>query len=277
MDTKRIVLFFGLLLATTFPLQAFDTRDAEQIAKEFYRNLKIIAEEKYPEGTFTENSVNAIQKIQNLCYDYESTELPNEFVLFGFGQNAPFVQATSYISLMWQFATTHTIKITATVDHVESCEEIKSTKRENSRNFYDVYVKKKIEVFGMKTQTFEDIVRINAETSKITMIANETGGGHGESVIILRGKAAKLFEQKRFDEAFDTYLRVVALDPKQGDAYYRLGLMAYHKLGCKNRYTKGSIRREKALEFIEKAIQFGNYNISQYAENVKYYMINGGA
>ncbi len=275
MRIHRILLFVIMTVWATQQISAFNEGDARRIAEAFYRDLKIVAESQ---GAYTDAIANAIFHAQNLCFD-EEVSFPNEFSLFGIDKKENFLRSNTYMSRLMELAEMFTTKLqlTATVNRVEACEEIKSTKRENSRNFYYVYVEKTIQVLGKNIQTFEDLVCINAETSKITMIANETGGGQGESVIVLRSKAARLFEQKKFDEAFDTYLRVVALDPKQGDAYYRLGLMAYHKLGCKNRYSKGSIRREKALEYIEKAIQHGNYDIRGYASNVKYYMINGGA
>ena len=252
---------------------AFSDYDAKNIVSRFYNNVRIIAEGKYPDGQQTEDFILARNNALGLCYS-NRINLPNEFSEFNFETNDPFLEASVYIKRLFDFAVQKKPKITTEILKVHALEEIKSTKKENSKNFYEVHVKKIIEV-GYTKKVYTDIVRIISENGKITEIANESGGGTGESIISLRGKAAELFATKKYDEAFDVYLKIVKKDPTQGDAYYRLGLMAYHKLGCKYRYPSGKERRRAAYDFIKKATQFGDYKIRGYAEHVLYYMLNG--
>lgn len=269
---KKFTLLLVLLGLCT-SLRAFSDYDARNIVGKFYNNVRIIAEGNYPGGQQTEDFIVARNNVLGLCYS-NRINLPNEFAEFNFETNDPFLEASVYIKRLFDFSVHRNPKVKAEIIKVQALEEIKSTKSEDSKNFYEVHVQKTITV-GYTKKEYTDIVRIIAENGKITEISNESGGGAGESIISLRGKAAELFSSKKYDEAFDIYLKIIKKDPSQGDAYYRLGLMAYHKLGCKYRYSSGKERRRAAYDFIEKAARFGDNKIREYAKHVQYYMING--
>lgn len=268
---KTIVLI--LLLGISNILMAFSDYDARNIVEKFYTNVKIIANGEYPEGQQTEGFIVARNNALGLCYS-NRINLPNEFTEFNFATNDPFLEASAYIKRLFDFTVQKNPTIKTNIIKIHALEEIKSSKNENSKNFYEVHVQKIITV-GYTKKEYIDIVRIIAENGKITEIANESGGGTGESIISLRGKAAELFANKKYDEAFDIYLKIIKKDSSQGDAYYRLGLMAYHKLGCKYRYSSGKERRQAAYDFIKKATNYGDYKIKGYAQHVLYYMTNG--
>lgn len=267
--TVTLTMLFGFVNS----IMAFSDYDAKNIVNRFYNNVKIIAEGKYPNGQQTENFVVARNNALELCYS-NRINFPNEFAVFNFETNDPFLEASVYIKRLFDFTVQKRPKIKTEIIKVQALEEIKSNKKEDSKNFYEVHVKKTITV-GYTKKDFIDIVRIFTENGKITEIANESGGGTSESIISLRGKAAELFVNKRYDEAFDIYMKIIKKDPKQGDAYYRLGLMAYHKLGCKYRFSSGKERRRVAYDYIEKANKYGDYKIKKYANHVLYYMANG--
>lgn len=264
-----LILLYGIAASTW----AFSDYDARNIVTQFYNNVKVIADEHYPNGQQTEKFVVAKNNALNLCYKIDIS-FPNEFYDFGFDNNDSFLAATAYFKRLWLFSAEKRPKINAEILKVQALEEIKSNKKEDSKNFYEVHVKKTITV-GYTKKEYTDIVRIITKNGKITEIANESGGGAGESIISLRGKAAELFANKKYDEAFDMYLKIVKKDPSQGDAFYRLGLMAYHKLGCKYRYSNGKERRRAAYDYIEKASKSDDYEIRGYAEHFLYYMIYG--
>lgn len=271
MKNKLAICLLAVMIAN--PVLAFSEYDAKNIVSKFYNNVRIIAEGNYPGGQQTEDFVVARNNALGLCYS-NRINLPNEFAEFNFETNDPFLEASTYIKRLFEFSVQKSPKIKAEILKVQALEEIKSTKKEDSKNFYEVHVKKTIFV-GYTKKEYTDVVRIITEGGKITEISNESGGGTGESIISLRGKAAELFANKKYDEAFDVYLKIIQKDPGQGDAYYRLGLMAYHKLGCKYRYSSGKERRRAAYEYIDKATRYGDYRIREYAEHVKYYMENG--
>ena len=248
-------LFVVIPIVTT---QAFDENNARSLVGSFYSNLTIIAGEKFDaDGSPKEAAVLAKYNSIELC-STENISLPNEFHQFGFEG--------------------YDVVFKANILAVEAQEEIKAAKNENATNFYNVYVKKSIAANG-KTKSYTDTVLVYAQKGKIQNIHNITGGGFRsggqESVLNMRGEAARLFASKKYNEAFKMYLQIVKKSPTEGDAYYRLGLMAYHNKGCKEVFKNGRERRTKALEYMEKAEKYGNDEIKTYAKRVLYYMKNG--
>lgn len=270
---KHFVIFILILFGKAISVMAFSKYDAENIVNRFYDNIKIITKEHYPDGQQTERFIIARDNALKLCYS-SRINMPNEFAVFNFATNDPFLEASAYIKRLFDFTIEKRPKINTKILTIQALEEIKSAKAEDSKNFYEVHVKKVITV-GNREKEYMDVVKIIAENGRITEIVNESGGDMGESIISLRGKAAGLFANKNYDEAFDIYMKIIQKDPKQGDAYYRLGLMAYHKKGCKHRYSSGKERRRAAYDYIKKATVYGDYKIKRYASSVIYYMSYG--
>ena len=66
-------------------------------------------------------------------------------------------------------------------------------------------------------------------------------------------------------QAFNNYSLAVQLNPKDGEAYYRMAIMYYRGIGCKKNYSK-------VREYVDKAIQYGNFEIQEKAKNFKEYI-----
>lgn len=275
---RRLHIIISLLFLCNLNLLAFSDADACAIAGRFYQCLQTIAEEKYTSnGENSDATYNAKQTALSLCYT-RSINMPNEFYQFGFSIEDAFLEAGTYISYLRQFAINkHDVKYRPQIINVKSYQEIRAVKSENSTNFYSVYVKKTISTGGVSKEFLDTLlVCVEGNEGKIARITNLTNTfASGESAVSLRGKAAELFSQKKYQEAYDTYLKVIRKDYKQGDAYYRLGLMAYHNLGCKDRFRNKSARLKQAYDYIVLAEEHGNSEIKEYASRVKYYMENG--
>lgn len=269
---RQLIIILFLLLIESF-CYAFSEQDARKIVNELYNSIKIITQGDYSMGT-PGNCVNASRNAISLFYKSDIDVPSKEFLDFNFKEPRASMEIGGYIGRYFDFSKENNPKINTEILRVEALEEIKSAKAENSKNFYEVYVKKAISV-NTKTKYYTHVVRIVAEDEKISAIMDELVTDNSESVMSLRGTAAKFFAQKKYKEAYDTYLKVIAKDHQQGDAYYRLALMSYHNLGCKNRFKNGKERRQKSYEYILLAIKYGNYDIRKYANNVKYYMENG--
>lgn len=67
------------------------------------------------------------------------------------------------------------------------------------------------------------------------------------------------------NQAFNDYSLAVQLNPKDGEAYYRMAVMYYRGIGCSKSY-------KKAREYADKAIKYGNANIIRKAKNFKEYI-----
>lgn len=292
---------------------AFDGSSARTLVGNFYANLAIIAGEKFDaEGNPKGPSVQAKIKNIGLC-STENIKLPCEFYNFGFEAKDPFLGASTYLTRMQKFADKYDVKFNSSIINVVEIEEIKAAKTEVT-NFYEVYVKKSISANG-KSVTYTDTVMVYATKGTIQNIYNNTGGhvrltaGTGHSavsaggtqvggnqtggsqiggsegtttaadtedfVMNMRAEAARMYARKQYDEAYRMYEEIIKRSPKEGDAYYRLGLMAYHNKGCKNVFKSGKERRKKAYQYMQNAEQYGNTEISTYAKRVLYYMTNG--
>lgn len=90
----------------------------------------------------------------------------------------------------------------------------------------------------------------------------------------LRARAAYYYSKKQYETAYDYYEKLVSKAPTDGDASYRIALLTFWRKGCKYRFSKKQAR-SKALAYIDKAIQYGNYEISKKATNVKNNWENG--
>lgn len=255
---------------------AYGKDDAQAVVDKFYKCLGIIAEEHYSDANpNTMNSNNAEVEAVNLCFDTD-INMPNEFYDFGFSENDAFIYASAYMKRLRQFATknNNVHYTTARVKEVRALEEIKYKSGENSVNFYAIYVEKTISAGGV-SKSYVDSVTVNVEGDvKITNVTNFTNGaGAGGSIIQLRAKAAELWANKRYQEAYDAYLAVLKKDPMQGDPYYRLALMCIKKKGVDGRFKNAKERNKQALKFLDKAYNNARINMDwdlmKKVENIK--------
>ncbi|MBQ8096720.1 MAG: hypothetical protein IJ551_11505 [Prevotella sp.] len=261
---------------------AFGKEEARALVGKFYNCLKVIAEEKYTlENSTTVNSNNAYNEAGGLCYDL-SINMPNDFHAFNYSgdTNESFLEAAAYMRRLQFFAIEKkNVRYSASnVREVRALEEIKHRNSENSTNFYAVFVDKTISA-GNQSKNYVDTVLVNVESysgGKIIKVTNNVSGvGGGESIMQMRAKAAELFADGRYQEAYDVYLKIVSKDPSQGDPFYRLALMGFQNKGCKNRYKNRSARIKQAFKFLEEAKKNGTTEIKRNAQNVEYDMTNG--
>ena len=70
------------------------------------------------------------------------------------------------------------------------------------------------------------------------------------------------------DEAYNNYEKLVLKAPTDGDAAYRLALLTFWRKGCKGRFNRKQARN-KAINYINIALQYGSDEIKNKARNVK--------
>ncbi len=273
----KISFLCAMGLAVGIMAHAFGKNDAQAVVNKFYKCLKIIAEEKYTEeNTNTVNAENAKNEAISLCYDLD-INMPNEFHDFGFEGNDAFIFASAYMTRLRNFALAkgNVRYITADVREVRALEEIKHRTTESNVNFYVVYVEKTISAGNMQ-HSYIDSVTVNVENGVlITNVTNDTNGGIEESIIQLRAKAAEMFSNGKYQEAYDAYSKIVKKDPMQGDSFYRLALMCFQKKGVEGRFKNRSARMKQAFKFLGEAKKFGSPEVKRNAQNVEYDMTNG--
>jgi len=271
--TVRGALLCALCLFSSGQTYAYGKADAHAVVSQFYKCLKIIAEEHYTyENPVTLNSSNAQTEAIGLCYDTD-INMPNEFHDFGFSDDDSFIFASAYMTRLREFArkNRNVHYSTVKVKEVRALEEIKHRSTESSVNFFAVYVEKTITA-GSMHRSYIDSVTVNIESAvRITNVTNSTNtgtnAGNEESIILLRAKAAEFFANGKYDEAYDVYLKIIGKDPMQGDAYYRLALMGFQGKGCKKRFKNSSARNKQSLYYLEQAGKYAR--TSELRENVR--------
>jgi tetratricopeptide (TPR) repeat protein len=77
--------------------------------------------------------------------------------------------------------------------------------------------------------------------------------------------AANYYSSKLYYHAYRTYERILQLEPKNANAYYRLSLLTFWRQGC---HLSAKAAHQKGLEYAEKAKSLGYSK----AETAIYYM-----
>ena len=104
------------------------------------------------------------------------------------------------------------------------------------------------------SQTFQDTVIVEGE--EITLLANSSyTRDRIEDVKTLNALAAHYYTQKSYYRAYETYQKIIKIDPENANAYYRLGIMTYYQKGCT--FPKKRMARKKGIEYIEKSQDLG--------------------
>lgn len=172
------------------------------------------------------------------------------------------------------------LTVSYTIDKTELAEQpdqTRSMQRKGARH-YITYVTKRYTMNG-KTTTYYDKVSTFIQNGLITDIINSKSSGKVQpppaststrrlTIEQLRARAAYYYSNKQYTEAYDYYEQIVQRAPTDGDAAYRIALLTFWRRGCKNRFSKRAAEN-KAMEYIDRAIQYGNSEIREKATNVK--------
>lgn len=110
---------------------------------------------------------------------------------------------------------------------------------------------------------FVDTVYTHVAYNKIMCIVN----GNGTNAVNpsrLRVEAAHAYGEKDYAKAYNLLLRIVSLDRRDGDSYYRLALMTYYGRGCKR-------SRKLALDYLRMAADNLDWGYRDKIRNVETY------
>lgn len=164
---------------------------------------------------------------------------------------------------------------------VEQPDQTGSMQKKGAQH-YVTYVTKQYIKDG-KTTTYNDVVFTLISNGLIVEMENSESSGSVQpkpspteelNTEQLRAKAAYYYSKNRYIEAYNCYEKLVARAPEDGDASYRIALLTFWRKGCKNRFNKRTAR-DKAMSYINRAIEYGNYEIKTKATNVKANWENG--
>lgn len=160
-------------------------------------------------------------------------------------------------------------------DIIEQPDQNSNMQRTGAQHYVS-YITKKYIKDGQET-IYNDVVFTLIKNGLIVEMENSLAPGitppparsdQKLSIEQLRARAAYYYSKKDFDIAYSYYERLIKAAPRDGDAAYRIALLTFWRKGCKHRFSKKEAKN-RALNYIDKAIQYGNYDIRNKATNVK--------
>ncbi len=123
---------------------------------------------------------------------------------------------------------------------------------------------------GTKSKNISDT--LITEGDQIVVFRNSLFSGKSDKdevdIEVLRVKAADYYSSGYYRLAYQAYIKIIELDPKNANAYYRLGVMTYYKKGC---YPRNA--RKESLKYLEKAKEL---KYGEKAEWAIYFVRHGG-
>lgn len=230
-----------------------------EVVTTFYQTLQ-----KLSQATNDRQATDCQDIIQD-CFlgrsEVSGINVPNDFSTWGFKEEKH-IPANVYSRRAYiLFYEEHKVKMTDyTIEESEYISEVDLSKYKNkSKDLIRTIVRKTFSD-GVKTRAFADTLIID-KGGKISVFNN----AETEDVNALRALAANYYSSKLYYHAYRTYERILQLEPKNANAYYRLSLLTFWRQGC---YLSAKAAHQKGLEYAEKAKSLGYSK----AETAIYYM-----
>lgn len=253
----RIMIVMLLSIGLGFAMNAAETPLAVKV---FYGGMKTLSETSDP-TVIAQTQLN----MQKCFYGYEDSgiTLPNDFRFFDIDKKNPthynkYLPANSYIALLKIFL--HVEKVMTINYQVKSntlggsVPELSGNRKAAVAAYVISIVEKKYSPENEGSRIFNDTVITFIETGMIGRIINNSSGrSSDDNVNSMRIKAAQFYEQKRYEEAYALYEKIVNIDPKDAASLYYIGLMTYWQRGCKKKYPKRAQAKKAATDYLNRA------------------------
>lgn len=235
----------------------------------FYSSMKKLTE------TASASEAQSLQEAMQYCFLYgkptskhntlSGINIPND--LFTLGDNdLKIIGSTLYTQrLKNKVFNNSDFKVTYSIGSSRYAQEPDLKKFKSKDYPYVETCVTKTFTMGGSSITFQDTLLTRVEDGLIASLHNGIRmSDEEESLESLRARAAGYYSAKMYYRAYGIYEKIIALDPSNANAYYRLGIMTYYKKGC---YYSSSTARRKGKEYVEKADRLG----FSKAETVLYY------
>lgn len=294
-----MILMISILLLSPVLLSGNNSADESGLIDDFYNQLVVISES--PVG---DNAYHAKEKCKDLCIDRDYPAFPDDFYLLGLhSENKGNLIIGNYLKYFTDVACENMERFSYKIIEKSDIKEPEWIKGAETMNFTQSIVEKEYVVNGEKI-AFRDTILISNIENKILGIGNMAGGYHGNNheddnnssgdnyngnstnqntdtpsadntenghvnIINLQLLAAKYYNARQYEKAYNTYLEVIMKDPANADAYYRLALMSYRREGCRRMQKRETDK--KAMEYIRKAHELSKGSFKARMWNIIYY------
>lgn len=262
----------------TLSLLVFTTQLSEPtppVVETYYESMKRLA------SNIDGKSASELELQMKACFFLgrgSGINLPNDFRFFEYDKSSishknSTLTSNNYVNKLAEFlykerVLTVDYRILKSEPH-GAVPDFQSSRLSSTTNLVSTYVEKTYTLNG-RTHAFNDTLITDITVGKISRISNG-GGVLADDPHTLRIKAAHAYQRGLYAEAYKYYERIIALDKKDGDSFYRIGLMTYWRQGCEHKFAKKKDARNKAKEYMLMAEIRGSYKIRKQAENVMHY------
>lgn len=192
--------------------------------------------------------------------------VPNDFFEWGYKTDSKITAnqyANMFYELSYQKKALRIEKYTIGKSHYVNEADLKQYRNQSSGLIQTVITKTFTN--GRITRTFSDTLIV--ERNEIVFFKNAISVDDGEDIEALRAIAASYYTSKRYYDAYRTYQKIIKIDSKNANAYYRLGVMTYYREGC---WFSSKEATRKAIEYVENAKALG-FNSDKTSKTI-YYM-----
>lgn len=192
-------------------------------------------------------------------------EIPNDFYNFGYRDRKK-MSSTKYTQMFMQMAFSENKRLKVVIEPSKPSTYAQEVDLRTFIGESTPYIQTLVTrtfIMGDKKVTFNDTIL--TKNNLIYALNNGVANGN-DNLETLRALAARYYSMKSYRAAYQTYERIIAIDAKNANAYYRLGILAFW-YGKKCGFDKSSSQK-KGKEFMKRASDLR----ATHAEQVLYYM-----
>ena len=194
-------------------------------------------------------------------------EIPNDFYNFGYMERKR-MSSTKYTQKFMQmaFSSNERLKVEGKVKIKSNsyAQEVDLQKFVGESTPYIQTVATRTFLLGNTKVTFNDTILTKGNL--IYALSNGIGSDDGSvNLETLRALAARYYSTKQYRSAYKIYEKIISIDNKNANAYYRLGVLAFwygKKCGLRSNY------QDMGVKYMDKAKSLR----AIHAEEVYYYM-----
>ena len=263
-----ITLFAIALTAFVFDKSA-TPEDAKKVVKTFMQQIEFVINKNYSNdvdeygNTLGDNQSKAVAKIKNLLendyYDhYRMADDINGNCELSFNK---------YFNTKLAYAVRSGVKsYNVTEIKYLSTATVKAVDQDRNGEPVSYCIETTQQINSSKTAHFRFYVNIGSnKIGLVTLTQCSNNLPVAQTAAQSNTNAAINYTNGNINQAFNDYILALQLNPKDGEAYYRLAVMYYRGIGCKKNY-------KKVRECIAKAKLYGNPQIKKKAINFEEYI-----
>lgn len=262
------------LLLASFLMGYAANPSTPSVVNDFYGSMEALSKEQSASCAYD------LQLKMQHCFLYgkedethtvnSGIEIPNDFFSFGY-KNTKRMSSTLYTQIFKNMAYTSGERLKVSNVNIKSSTYVQEVDMKGYASENKPYVQTLVTrtfTLGSTSITFNDTIL--TQNNLICAVSNGIGGGDGEDLESLRALAARFYTWGAYRRAFQIYEKIIRIDPKNANAYYRMGILAFWNGKRCGLSTKKKVNRNMGMDYMRKAIELK----AARAKQVYYYMIH---